>query len=134
MVWKLGGGVFAADREYRQRLVELLLVEAGEGIAILPSNLQQRGTSELAFCPLRPPGASIEAGAGLVAGAAGSPPDGVSGACQGGAEAHYGALAAASARFLTISKEVPITGFSKMGYLQDWRQPFPAADDGSRQP
>jgi len=60
MVWKLGGGVFAADREYRQRLVELLLVEAGEGIAILPSNLQQRGTSELAFCPLRPPGASIE--------------------------------------------------------------------------
>jgi DNA-binding transcriptional LysR family regulator len=38
----------------------VLLVEAGEGIAILPSNLQQRGTSDLAFCPLRPPGASIE--------------------------------------------------------------------------
>lgn len=67
MVRKLAGGVFAADREYRQRSVELLPVEAGEGIAILPSNLQQRGTSELAFCPLRPPGASIEAGAGLVA-------------------------------------------------------------------
>jgi DNA-binding transcriptional LysR family regulator len=38
----------------------VLLVEAGEGIAILPSNLQQRGKSGLAFCPLRPPGASIE--------------------------------------------------------------------------
>jgi DNA-binding transcriptional LysR family regulator len=38
----------------------VLLVQAGEGIAILPSNLQQRGSSDLVFCPLVAKGASIE--------------------------------------------------------------------------
>ena len=38
----------------------VLLVQAGEGIAILPSNLQQKGASDLAFCPLTARGASIE--------------------------------------------------------------------------
>lgn len=37
----------------------VLLVEAGEGIAILPSNLQHGASSNLAFCPLNNPGASI---------------------------------------------------------------------------
>lgn len=38
----------------------VLLVQAGEGIAILPSNLQQRGSfRDLAFCPLTNRGASI---------------------------------------------------------------------------
>jgi DNA-binding transcriptional LysR family regulator len=37
----------------------VLLVEAGEGIAILPSNLQQGGSRDLAFCPLTNRGASI---------------------------------------------------------------------------
>jgi DNA-binding transcriptional LysR family regulator len=38
----------------------VLLVQAGEGIAILPSNLQQRGAfRDLAFCPLTNRGASI---------------------------------------------------------------------------
>lgn len=38
----------------------VLLVQAGEGIAILPSNLQQRGGfRDLAFCPLTNKGASI---------------------------------------------------------------------------
>lgn len=38
----------------------VLLVQAGEGIALLPSNLQQKGSSDLAFCPLTARGASIE--------------------------------------------------------------------------
>jgi DNA-binding transcriptional LysR family regulator len=39
----------------------VLLVQAGEGIAILPSNLQQRGSfPDLAFCPLTNRGASID--------------------------------------------------------------------------
>jgi len=38
----------------------VLLVQAGEGIALLPSNLQQLGSSDLAFCPLTASGASIE--------------------------------------------------------------------------
>lgn len=38
----------------------VLLVQAGEGIAILPRNLQQRGTNDLAFCPLQTPSATIE--------------------------------------------------------------------------
>jgi DNA-binding transcriptional LysR family regulator len=38
----------------------ILLVQAGEGIAILPSNLQQRGSfGDLRFCPLTNRGASI---------------------------------------------------------------------------
>ena len=37
----------------------VLLVEAGEGIAILPSNLQQRGSNDLVFRPLTNRGASI---------------------------------------------------------------------------
>jgi DNA-binding transcriptional LysR family regulator len=38
----------------------VLLVQAGEGIAILPTNLQQRGSfRDLAFCPLTNRGASI---------------------------------------------------------------------------
>jgi len=37
----------------------LLLVQAGEGIAILPSNLQLRGSKDLAFCPLTNRGASF---------------------------------------------------------------------------
>lgn len=38
----------------------VLLVQAGEGIAIVPSNLQQRGPfRDLAFCPLTNRGASI---------------------------------------------------------------------------
>jgi DNA-binding transcriptional LysR family regulator len=38
----------------------VLLVQAGEGIAILPSNLQQRGSfRDLAFCRLTNRGASI---------------------------------------------------------------------------
>jgi DNA-binding transcriptional LysR family regulator len=38
----------------------VLLVQAGEGIAILPSNLQQRGLfRDLAFCPLTNSGAAI---------------------------------------------------------------------------
>jgi DNA-binding transcriptional LysR family regulator len=38
----------------------VILVQAGEGIAILPSNLQQRGSfRDLAFCPLTNRGASI---------------------------------------------------------------------------
>jgi DNA-binding transcriptional LysR family regulator len=38
----------------------VLLVQAGDGIAILPSNLQQRGSfRDLAFCPLTNHGASI---------------------------------------------------------------------------
>jgi DNA-binding transcriptional LysR family regulator len=36
-----------------------LLVEAGEGIAILPSNLQHAASKNLAFCPLTNPGATI---------------------------------------------------------------------------
>ena len=36
-----------------------LLVEAGEGIAILPSNLQHGASKNLAFCPLTNPGAAI---------------------------------------------------------------------------
>ncbi len=38
----------------------VLLVQAGEGIAILPSNLQQQGSGDLVFCPLTALGASIE--------------------------------------------------------------------------
>jgi DNA-binding transcriptional LysR family regulator len=39
----------------------VLLVQAGEGIAVLPSNLQQRGSfRDLAFCPLINRGASID--------------------------------------------------------------------------
>lgn len=38
----------------------VLLVQAGEGIAILPSNLQQKGSSGLVFCPLTAKAASIE--------------------------------------------------------------------------
>lgn len=38
----------------------VLLVQAGEGIAILPKNLQQKGVSDLAFCPLTARGACIE--------------------------------------------------------------------------
>jgi DNA-binding transcriptional LysR family regulator len=37
----------------------VLLVEAGEGIAILPSNLRHGASKNLAFCPLTNPGASI---------------------------------------------------------------------------
>lgn len=37
----------------------VLLVEAGEGIAILPSNLQHGASKNLAFCPLTNPGAEI---------------------------------------------------------------------------
>jgi DNA-binding transcriptional LysR family regulator len=38
----------------------ILLVQAGEGVAILPSNLQQRGAfRDLVFCPLTNRGASI---------------------------------------------------------------------------
>jgi DNA-binding transcriptional LysR family regulator len=38
----------------------VLLVQSGEGIAILPSNLQQRGEfRDLTFCPLTNRGASI---------------------------------------------------------------------------
>jgi DNA-binding transcriptional LysR family regulator len=38
----------------------ILLVQAGEGIAILPSNMQQRGAfGDLSFCPLTNRGASI---------------------------------------------------------------------------
>ncbi|HVT95596.1 MAG TPA: LysR substrate-binding domain-containing protein [Bryobacteraceae bacterium] len=37
----------------------VMLVQAGEGIALLPSNLQQRGASDLAFCPLTSPAAAI---------------------------------------------------------------------------
>jgi DNA-binding transcriptional LysR family regulator len=38
----------------------VLLVQAGEGIAVLPSNVQQRGfLRDLAFCPLTDRGASI---------------------------------------------------------------------------
>jgi DNA-binding transcriptional LysR family regulator len=37
----------------------VLLVEAGEGIAILPSNLQDGASKNLAFCPLTNPGAAI---------------------------------------------------------------------------
>lgn len=36
-----------------------LLVEAGEGVAILPSNLQHGASKNLAFCPLTDPGAAI---------------------------------------------------------------------------
>jgi len=36
-----------------------LLVEAGEGIAILPSNLQHGASKNLRFCPLTNPGAAI---------------------------------------------------------------------------
>ena len=36
-----------------------LLVEAGEGIAILPSNLQHGASKNLRFCPLTNPGATI---------------------------------------------------------------------------
>ena len=36
-----------------------MLVQAGEGVAILPSNLQQRGSMGLAFCPLMTPTALI---------------------------------------------------------------------------
>jgi len=36
-----------------------LLVEAGEGIAILPSNLQHGASKNLAFCPLTNRGAAI---------------------------------------------------------------------------
>jgi DNA-binding transcriptional LysR family regulator len=36
-----------------------LLVEAGEGVAILPSNLQHGASKNLAFCPLTNPGAAI---------------------------------------------------------------------------
>ena len=38
----------------------VLLVQAGTGIAILPSNLQQGGLRDLAFCPLTNRGASID--------------------------------------------------------------------------
>jgi DNA-binding transcriptional LysR family regulator len=38
----------------------VLLVQAGTGIAILPSNLQQSGLRDLAFCPLINRGASID--------------------------------------------------------------------------
>jgi DNA-binding transcriptional LysR family regulator len=38
----------------------VLLVQAGTGIAILPSNLQQGGSRDLAFCPLTNRGASID--------------------------------------------------------------------------
>jgi DNA-binding transcriptional LysR family regulator len=38
----------------------VLLVQAGAGIAILPSNLQQGGLRDLAFCPLTNRGASID--------------------------------------------------------------------------
>jgi DNA-binding transcriptional LysR family regulator len=37
----------------------LILVQAGEGIAILPSNLQPRVSKDLAFCPLTNRGASF---------------------------------------------------------------------------
>lgn len=37
----------------------MILVQAGEGIAILPSNLQLRGSKDLAFCPLTNRGASF---------------------------------------------------------------------------
>jgi len=37
----------------------VLLVEAGEGIAILPSNMQQSASKDLVFCPLTNRGASI---------------------------------------------------------------------------
>ena len=36
-----------------------LLVEAGEGIAILPSNLQHGASKNLAFCPLTNRGATV---------------------------------------------------------------------------
>jgi DNA-binding transcriptional LysR family regulator len=38
----------------------VLLVQAGEGIALLPSNLQEKGSSDLVFCPLTARNASIE--------------------------------------------------------------------------
>jgi DNA-binding transcriptional LysR family regulator len=38
----------------------VLLVEAGVGIALLPLNLQQESTHDLAFCPLTAPNATIE--------------------------------------------------------------------------
>jgi DNA-binding transcriptional LysR family regulator len=37
----------------------VMLVEAGEGIAILPSNLQHGASKNLVFCPLTNPGAAI---------------------------------------------------------------------------
>lgn len=37
----------------------VMLLQAGEGIALLPSNLRQRGASDLAFCPLKSPSAAI---------------------------------------------------------------------------
>jgi len=37
----------------------LVLVQAGEGVAILPSNLRLRGSKHLAFCPLTNRGASF---------------------------------------------------------------------------
>ncbi len=37
----------------------VMLVQAGEGIAILPNNLQQKGTPDVAFCPLSSRTASI---------------------------------------------------------------------------
>ena len=40
----------------------VMLVQAGEGIALLPSNLQQRGARDLAFCQLK----SAAAGIGLM--------------------------------------------------------------------
>lgn len=38
----------------------VLLVEAGVGIALLPLNLQQQSTHDLAFCPLTAPNATID--------------------------------------------------------------------------
>jgi len=38
----------------------VLLVQAGEGISILPSNIQRSGVNDLAFCPLTQREASIE--------------------------------------------------------------------------
>ena len=38
----------------------VMLVQAGEGVAILPTNLQQKGANGVAFCPLTSDAASIE--------------------------------------------------------------------------
>jgi hypothetical protein len=37
-----------------------MLVEAGEGVAILPGNVQQAASKNLMFCPLTNRGAAIE--------------------------------------------------------------------------
>ena len=70
----------------------ILLVQAGEGIAILPSNLQQRGSfRDLAFCPLTNRGAFDRSDHGLVAGAG-----------RSGAESVSGSGARVSPRYLTV--------------------------------